>query len=49
MTIPTPFPPARVETARPSDLALIRTLYGLTEGFVGRGYRFAAASVPSFL
>ena len=45
----TPFPPARFETARPSDLALIRALYGLTEGFFGRGYRFAMRRVASRL
>ncbi len=33
-----PFPPSRIETDHPSEIALVRALYAATEGLIRRGY-----------
>jgi FkbM family methyltransferase len=44
-----PFPPYKLETGRPFDRALLRVLYVMTEGLVGRGYRLAVRCVEPVL
>lgn len=44
-----PFPKYRIETERPLDVVMLRSLFGLTEGLIGRGYRTAVGSVSPLL
>lgn len=44
-----PFPRSHIVTERPRDLTLLRSLFALTEGLTGRGYRSAVRYVEPIL